>query len=76
MINHDVSRYASSCLDSIRNKLFAGLFSVHSQEYPDQIARQLNQRPRKTLEFETAAQRFNAEGCDVLYNTPTKYTGT
>ncbi len=34
--------------------------SVHSQSKLSAVARQLNERPRKTLEYETLAQRFNA----------------
>lgn len=34
--------------------------SIHSQTKLNAVARQLNERPRKTLEFETPAQRFNA----------------
>ena len=34
--------------------------SVHSQTRLNAVARQLNERPRKTLEFETPASRFGA----------------
>jgi IS30 family transposase len=33
--------------------------SVHSQAHLNKIARQLNERPRKTLQFETPADKFN-----------------
>ena len=33
--------------------------SVHSQTHLNKIARQLNERPRKTLQFETPADKFN-----------------
>jgi IS30 family transposase len=38
----------------------------YSQAALNKVARQLNERPRKTLEYETPAERFNA--CVALTN--------
>ncbi len=40
--------------------------SMHSQERSDVIARQLNQRPRKTVGYKTPAERFDA--CVTMTN--------
>jgi IS30 family transposase len=34
--------------------------SMHSQAHLNKVARQLNERRRETLQFETPAERFNA----------------
>ena len=33
--------------------------SIHSQTELNEVAQQLNERPRKTLDYETPADRFN-----------------
>jgi IS30 family transposase len=45
----------------LRDYLLKGIdLSAHSQQKLNSIARQLNERPRKTLDYETPADRFNA----------------
>ena len=40
--------------------------SVHSQAHPDQIALRLNQRPRKTLGFQTPASKLQASVASTI----------
>ncbi len=53
-------------LNENANRLFKQYFSKgtdflrYSPVHLNKVARQLNQRPRKTMEFETPAERFNA----------------
>ena len=44
--------------------------AAHSQLKLDEVARQLNERPRKTLEYETSAERFNQRVALPLELTP------
>jgi IS30 family transposase len=45
----------------LRDYLPKGIdLSAHSQQKLNSIARQLNERPRKALDYETPADRFNA----------------
>jgi IS30 family transposase len=45
--------------------------SLHSQAQLSAIARQLNERPRKTLLYQTPAEKF-AECCGHRLNPPLK----
>ena len=44
--------------------------AVHSQTKLNKIARQMNERPRKTLGFETPAERFNVNIMDKQMDMP------
>ena len=47
--------------DLLRQSFPKGIgLSVYLQAHLNKVARRLNERPRKTLEFETPAKRFNA----------------
>lgn len=47
---------------------------LHSQIALNKIAQQLNQRPRKTLEYETPAERISAWAASIGRNGNTKKT--
>jgi len=44
--------------------------SIHSQAKLSAVARQLNERPRKTLGYETPAERFNACAASTHWGRP------
>ena len=54
----DLMKILTDCFDSIYPKGTDSL--IHSQAELNQVARQLNERPRKTLGFEIPAERFSA----------------
>ena len=46
--------------DAVKQTIKGTDLSVHSQIKLNAVARQLNERPHKTLEFETPTQKFKA----------------
>ena len=54
----DLMKILTDCFDSIYPKGTDSL--IHSQAELNQVARQLNEQPRKTLGFEIPAERFRA----------------